>query len=121
LSNIGNKSPSNNSNNNSVAVKIVPFGPSIKNINSLTSKLINRPKVRTYLKSISQDEGGERLQQNKTMTANKQTPRLLSFELLPETATTNAASNRVAMPKSYLSKYYDYENNYCITIKGKLG
>jgi hemolysin-activating ACP:hemolysin acyltransferase len=74
LSNIGNKSPSNNSNNNSVAVKIVPFGPSIKNINSLTSKLINRPKVRTYLKSISQDEGGERLQQNKTMTANKQTP-----------------------------------------------
>jgi hypothetical protein len=95
LSNIGNKSSSNN--NNSLVVKIVPFGPSIKNINSLTSKLINRPKVRTYLKSISQDEGGELLQHDKTMTANKQTPRLLSFELLPETATTTAAGNRVTV------------------------
>ena len=120
MSNIGNTSSSNNS-NNSIVIKIVPFGPFIKNINSLTSKLINRPKVRTHLKSISQDEGGERLQHNKTMTANKQTPRLLSFQLLPETATTTAAGNRVAMPKSYLSKYYDYKNNYCITIKGKLG
>jgi hypothetical protein len=47
--NIGNKSSSGNSNNNSLVVTIVPFGPSVKNINSFTSKLINRPKVRTYL------------------------------------------------------------------------
>jgi hypothetical protein len=55
------------------------------------------------------------------MIANKQTPRQLSFELLPETATTTAARNRVIIPKSYLYKYYDYENNYCVTMKGKLG
>ena len=25
------------------------------------------------------------------------------------------------MPKNYLAKYYDYENNRCLTIRGKLG
>jgi hypothetical protein len=49
---------SNNENSfqDRIAVKMVPFGPSIRNINSLTSKLLNRPKVRSYLKSISGEE-----------------------------------------------------------------
>jgi hypothetical protein len=123
LPNSGNKSSPNN--NNSIVVKIVPFGPTVKNINSLRSKLISHPKVRSYLKGISdersirEDQEEEGLEQKKRTITNKQTPRLLSFELLPEAATT--ASNRVVMPKSYLSKYYDYDNNCCITIKGKLG
>jgi hypothetical protein len=53
------------------------------------------------------------------MISNKQTPRLLSFELLSERGA--AVSNRIVVPKSYLSRYYDYDNNCCITIKGKLG
>jgi hypothetical protein len=122
LPNSGNKSSPNN--NNSIVVKIVPFGPTVKNINSLRSKLINQPKVRSYLKGISdersirEDQEEEGLEQKKRTITNKQTPRLLSFELLPEAATT--VSNRVVMPKSYLSKYYDYDNNCCITIKENL-
>ncbi|HYX57341.1 MAG TPA: hypothetical protein VE818_14380 [Nitrososphaeraceae archaeon] len=50
MSNNGNSSQAK------IVVKMVPFGPSLRNINSLTSKLLNRPKVRSYLKSIS---GGE--------------------------------------------------------------
>jgi len=50
-----------NSSQDKIVVKIVPFGPSVRNINSLTSKLLNRPKVRSYLKSIS----GEGLEKNK--------------------------------------------------------
>ena len=38
-----------------IVVKMVPFGPSVRNINSLTSKLLNSPKVRSYLKSISSE------------------------------------------------------------------
>ncbi len=68
-------------------------------------------KVRSYLKSIS----GVELEKK-----NKQTPRLLSVELLPETVAA-AATKRIALPKSYLAKYYDYENNCCLSVKGKLG
>ena len=50
LSNNGNISQ------DKIVVKMVPFGPSVRNINSLTSKLLNRPKVRSYLKSISGEE-----------------------------------------------------------------
>ena len=62
-----------NSSQDKIVVKMVPFGPSLRNINSLTSKLLNRPKVRSYLKSISSEE----LEKTKK---NKQTPRLLSVE-----------------------------------------
>ena len=102
-----------NSSQDKIVVKMVPFGPSVRNINSLTSKLLNRPKVRSYLKSIS---GGE-LEKTKK---NKQTPRLLSVELLPET-TAAVANKRITLPKFYLARYYDYENNYCLSVKGKLG
>ena len=97
-----------NESQDKLAIKIVPWGPSVKSINSLTSKLLNRPRVKSYLRSIS-DEGLQK--------KNKRPPRLLSFELLPETTTTK----RIALPKSYFAKYYDYENNCCITVKGKLG
>jgi hypothetical protein len=102
-----------NSSQDKIVVKMIPFGPTIRNINSLTSKLLNRPKVRSYLKSIS----GVELEKTKK---NKQTPRLLSIELLPETVAA-AATKRIALPKSYLAKYYDYENNCCLSVKGKLG
>ena len=102
-----------NSSQDKMVVKLVPFGPSLRNINSLTSKLLNRPKVRSYLKSISSEE----LEKTKK---NKQTPRLLSVELLPETVAA-ATTKRIALPKSYLAKYYDYENNCCLSVKGKLG
>ena len=113
MSNLGNKS------HNNIVVKIVPFGPSVRNINSLTSKLVNRPKVRSYLKSITADHEGRAggLQNKKEIKKQQQTPRLLSFELLPETF----ATNRIVLPKSYLAKYYDYKNNFCLTVKGKLG
>ena len=99
-----------NSSQDKIVVKMIPFGPTIRNINSLTTKLLNRPKVRSYLKSIS----GVELEKK-----NKQIPRLLSVELLPETVA--AATKRIALPKSYLAKYYDYENNCCLSVKGKLG
>ena len=35
---------------------MVPFGPSVKNINSLTNKFLNSPKLRHYLKNISGEE-----------------------------------------------------------------
>ena len=66
-----------------IVVKMIPFGPTIRNINSLTTKLLNRPKVRSYLKSIS----GIELEKK-----NKQTPRLLSVELLPETVAASPPS-----------------------------
>jgi hypothetical protein len=100
-----------NSSQDKIVVKMIPFGPTIRNINSLTTKLLNRPKVRSYLKSIS----GVELEKK-----NKQTPRLLSVELLPETVAV-ATTKRIALPKSYLAKYYDYENNCCLSVKGKLG
>jgi hypothetical protein len=99
-----------NESQDKLVVKIVPWGPTVKSINSLTSKLLNRPRVKNYLRSIS-DEGLQK--------KNKRPPRLLSFELLPETTTTT--TKRIALPKSYFAKYYDYENNCCITVKGKLG
>jgi hypothetical protein len=102
-----------NSSQDKIVVKMVPFGPSVRNITSLTTKLLNRPKVRSYLKSISSEE----LEKTKK---NKQTPRLLSVELLPETVAA-AATKRITLPKFYLAKYYDYENNYCLSVKGKLG
>jgi len=98
-----------NSSQDKIVVKMVPFGPSVRNINSLTSKLLNRPKVRSYLKSISSEE----LEKKK----NGQAPRLLSIELLPETTTI---TKRITLPKFYLAKYYDYENNCCLIVKGKL-
>ena len=101
-----------NSSQDKIVVKMVPFGPSLRNINSLTSKLLNRPKVRSYLKSISREE-------SEKTKKNKQTPRLLSVELLPETAAV--ANKRITLPKFYLARYYDYENNYCLSVKGKLG
>jgi len=97
------------SSQNKIVVKIVPFGPSVKNINSLTSKLLNIPKVRSYLKRIN----GEGLEKK-----NRRPPRLLSFQLLPKTST---GTKRITVPKSYIAKYYDYKNNCCITVKGKLG
>ena len=30
-------------------------------------------------------------------------------------------TKRIALPKSYLARYYDYENNCCLSVKGKLG
>jgi hypothetical protein len=96
-----------------IVVKMVAFGPSFRNINSFASKLLNRPKVRSYLKGIS----GEELEKKK----NRQAPRLLSIELLPETIAAAATTKRISLPKSYLAKYYDYENNCCLIVKGKLG
>jgi hypothetical protein len=95
-----------------IIVKMVPFGPTVKNINSLTSKLLKSPKLRHYLKSIS----GEELEKKQN---RRQAPRLLSLELIPETATT--ATKRITLSKSYLAKYYDYENNCCLVVKGKIG
>jgi hypothetical protein len=68
--------------------------------------------VRSYLKNTGAEGLGKNIE-------NKQALRLLSFELLPETAMT--VSKRTPLSKSYLSRYYDYENNRCITIKGRLG
>src|SRR5215210_279606 len=102
-----------NSSQDKIVVKLVPFGPSLRNINSLTSKLLNRPKVKSYLKSISSEE----LEKTKK---NKQTPRLLSVELLPETTAAVANKRIITLPKFYLARYYDYENNYCLSVKGKL-
>ena len=96
-----------------IVVKMVAFGPSFRNFNSFASKLLNRPKVRSYLKGIS----GEELEKKK----NRQAPRLLSIELLPETIAAAATTKRISLPKSYLAKYYDYENNCCLIVKGKLG
>ena len=98
--------------NDKIIVKIVPFGPNSKSINSVTSKLLTRPRVRSYLKKTSDEVLGKKIE-------NKQDLRLLSFELLPETA--NTLSKRTPLSKSYLARYYDYGNNHCITIKGKLG
>jgi hypothetical protein len=97
-----------NDSQDKLVVKIVPWGPSVKSINSLISKLLNRPRVKSYLRSIN-DEGLQK--------KNTRPPRLLSFELLPETTITK----RIALPKAYFAKYYDYGNNCCITVKGKLG
>ena len=44
---------------------------------------------------------------------NRQALRLLSFELLPEPILYNHGI--------YSARYYDYNSNHCITIKGKLG
>ncbi|HJR49150.1 MAG TPA: hypothetical protein VJ799_13410, partial [Nitrososphaeraceae archaeon] len=111
-------STNGNNSNNKIVVKIVPFGPNIRNINSLTSKLLSRPRVRGHLKSISDEE----LEKKKNKRTNIQSPRLLSFELLPETIDSVTISKRTtSLPRNYLAKYYDYENNCCLTIKGKLG
>ena len=111
-------STNGNNSNNKIVVKIVPFGPNIRNINSLTSKLLSRPRVRSHLKSI----GDEELEKKKNKRTNIQSPRLLSFELLPETIDSVTISKRTtSLPRNYLAKYYDYENNCCLTIKGKLG
>ncbi|HYX57340.1 MAG TPA: hypothetical protein VE818_14375 [Nitrososphaeraceae archaeon] len=40
--------------------------------------------------------------------------------MLPET-TAAVANKRITLPKFYLARYYDYENNYCLSVKGKLG
>ena len=93
-------------------VKIVPFGPSVRNINSLTRKLINRRSFQSYLRNISND-GLKR----KNKRAPPPPPRLLSFEILPE----NTPTKRIALSRSYSANYYDYQNNCCITVKGKLG
>jgi hypothetical protein len=95
-----------------IVVKITPFGPNTKNISSLTTRLLSRPRVRSYLKSMNQ----ETLERKK---GKEYAPRQLSFELLPETTIT--VGKRIPSPQSYLAKYYDYDNNRCVTIKGKLG
>jgi hypothetical protein len=111
-------STNGNNSNNKIVVKIVPFGPNTRNINSLTTKLMSRPRVRSYLKSLSDEE----LEEKKNRKTNIQPPRLLSFELLPEAIDPVTISKRDnLLPKNYLAKYYDYENNRCLTIKGKLG
>jgi hypothetical protein len=97
-----------NNSQHKIVVKIAPFGAGARNINSLRSKLLNRPRVQSYIRSII-GKGSEK--------KNKQGLRLLSFELLPE----NTVTKRVAFPKSYSAKYYDYQNNCCLTVKGKLG
>lgn len=92
--------------NDKIIVKIAPFGPDPKSINSITSKLLTRPKVRSYLKNTSDEGLGKNIE-------NRQALRLLSFELLPEPIIYNHGI--------YLARYYDYNSNHCITIKGKLG
>ena len=92
--------------NDKIIVKIAPFGPNPKSINSITSKLLTRPKVRSYLKNTSDEGLGKNIE-------NRQALRLLSFELLPEPIIYNHGI--------YLARYYDYNSNHCITIKGKLG
>lgn len=110
LTNSRNMSDSGNNPNDRIIVKIVPFGPSFKSIYSITSKLLTHPRVRSYLKNTS-DEGLEKKMESKGL-------RLLSFELLPDTVST--ANKRDPLSRSYSCNYYDYNNNRCITIKGKL-
>jgi Copper amine oxidase, enzyme domain len=111
-------STNGNDSNNKIVVKMVPFGPNTRNINSLTSKLLSRPRVRSHLKSIREGE----LEGKKNKKTNIQSSRLLSFELLPEAINPVTISKRdTLLPKNYLAKYYDYENNRCLTVKGKLG
>jgi hypothetical protein len=105
-------SENRNNSNHKITVKIVPFGPNAKNINSITNKLLSRPRVRSYLKNTVDDGLRKKMQ-------NEQLPRLLSFELLPETSMT--INKRTPISKYYVSKYYDYRNNRCIIMKGKLG
>jgi hypothetical protein len=103
LSEKGHKSHDN------LVVKIAPWGPTIKNMNSFTSKLLTRPRVNSYLKSIGSEAIGSK---------NKHAVRLLSFELIPETAGTKRGTS--TSPKLYLAKYYDYEHNCSLIVKGKL-
>jgi hypothetical protein len=105
-------SDSGNSPNNKIIVKIVPFGPNPKSINSIRTQLPIRPKVRSFLKS-TRDEGVEK------KMGNKQSLRLLSFQILPDAVLT--VNKPTSLSKSYLAKYYNYDDNRCITIKGKLG
>jgi hypothetical protein len=62
--NIRNMSDSGNNLNDKIIVRIVPFGPNPKSINSITSKLLNRPRVQSYLKNKS-DEGLEKKMESK--------------------------------------------------------
>jgi hypothetical protein len=107
---------SDNGNNSSdkIIVKIVPVGPNAKNINSITNKLLGSPRVQSYLKNSG---GGEGLRKKKMQ--DKQAVKLLSFEFLPEPSMT--VNKRTPLSRYYVSKYYDYNNNRCITVKGKLG
>ena len=74
--------------------------------------------MRSYLRSISDVE----LEEKKIKKTNTRSPRLLSFELLSETIDpVSISKSDTSLPKNYLAKYYDYENNCCLTIKGKLG
>ena len=82
--------------NDKIIVKISPFGPDPKSINSITSKLLTRSKVRSYLKNTSDEGLGKNIE-------NRQALRLLAFELLPEPIIYNHSI--------YLARYYDY-NSY---------
>jgi hypothetical protein len=107
---------SDNGNNSSdkIIVKIVPVGPNAKNINSVTNKLLSSPRMQSYLKNSSSSDG-----LRKKEMQDKQAVKLLSFEFLPETSMT--VNQRTPISRYYISKYYDYKNNRCITVKGKLG
>lgn len=102
----------NNTSSEKIVVKIVPFGPNAKNINSITNKLLSSPKVQSYLKNSSSEGLRKKMQ-------DKQAVKLLSFELLPETSLT--INKRTPLSRYYVSKYYDYKNNRGITVKGRLG
>ena len=85
LSKNGKKSHDN------LVVKIAPWGPTIKKLNSFTSKLLTRPRVNRYLKSIGSEAIGSK---------NKHAIRLLSFELIPETAGTKPGTS--LPPQNYI-------------------
>jgi hypothetical protein len=99
------------SSQDALLVKIVPWGPSAKKINSLTAKLYKSLKVKDYLRAL----GAERNTEGKKET--KVPLRLLSFELLQE----NPISHRVVLPRLYRAKYYDYQSNCSIIVKANLG
>jgi len=103
----------NNTNNASnLIVKIVPNESENLNIDSLSDRIIKQSKLQSFINSETSSE-------NQSGESEKQKIRLLSIEPLL-TNTVNSNKNDVSLLKNYIAKYYDYQNNRCLIVKGEI-
>src|SRR4051794_29723037 len=104
---------SNNTNDISkLIVKIVPIGSENLNIDSFSNRIMEQTKFQSLIHSETRSEIGDE-------KSEKQKIRLLSLEPLPKNIATSD-KNDVSLFNKYIAKYYDYQNNRCLIVKGEI-
>ena len=88
----------------------MPWGPTPQSVKSFTGKLINSSAFKSYQKSVASERSKKNI---------KSSLRLLSVELTSEPTIT--AKSKATVPKLYIAKYYDYNRNCSLIVKGNQG